>query len=136
MSQVTLLAADHPMPLYTSRERRIRTVSLSGRIQAVEEDGFSVGPLQYYRAAVEDLGLVRKSFSYELGLRDTPYDLRCLRRYLSSHCAPGERVELWNLWVGDETFRVHRFSGHLADFDLDTLRQLLEQFQTCITVEV
>lgn len=136
MSQVSLLAADHPLPPYASGERRIRTVSLPGGTVTVEEDGFSIGPLTYFRAVVEDLGLAQKPFRYELDLRDTPQDLRALRAYLSAHCAPGERVELWNLWVGGEAFRAHRFSGRLEDFDLDTLRQLQERFQTCITIEI
>ena len=136
MSQVILLASDRPLPLSPPGERRARTVSYPGGTLTVEEDGFSVGPHEYYRAAVEDLALAMKSFRYELDLRDTPHDLRCLRAYLTAHCVPGEQVELWNLWMGNEPLRVRRFSGRLADFDLETLQQLLEQPQTCMTIEI
>ena len=136
MSQVTLLAADHSLPQSASDERRVRTVSYPGGTLTVEEDGFSVAPHKYYLEAVEDLALDMKPFRYELDLRDTPHDLRCLRAYLTAHCVPGEQVELWNLWVGNEPLRVRRFSGNLKDFDLDTLQQLLERSQTCITIEI
>ena len=136
MSQVILLAADHSLPQSVSGERRVRTVSYPGGTLTVEENGFSVAPNAYYRAAVEDLALDMKPFRYELDLRDTPHDLRCLRAYLTAHCVPGEQVELWNLWVGGEPLRVCRFSGNLKDFDLDTLQQLLERSQTCMTIKI
>ena len=136
MSQVILLAADHPLPLSPSRDRRLRTVSHPGGTLTVEEDGFSVAPNEYYQAAVEDLALTMKPCRYELDLRDTPHDLQHLRAYLTAHCTPGEQVELWNLWVGSEPPRVRRFSGRLTDFDRDTLQQLLERSQTCMTIEI
>ena len=42
MSTVTLLAADHPMPLSEAQSRRIRTVRSGRDTITVEEDGFSV----------------------------------------------------------------------------------------------
>ena len=44
-------------------------------------------------------------------------------------------MELWNLWVGDAprgrgTFR------RLGDVELDTLKQLEENFQTCLTIRI
>lgn len=138
MSQVSLLAADRPMPLYASSERRTRLVSTPDGTLSVDEDGFSVAEHQYYRYAVDLLGLRLKPFQYELNLRDTPQDLRWLRTYLESSCKPGEQVELWNLWVGaeDAPCRVLRLSGPLDAFALDTLKQLYQRYQTCITIEI
>lgn len=138
MSQVSLLAADRPMPLYASPERRTRLVSTPSGTLTVDEDGFSVAEHQYYRHGVDILALRLKPFQYELNLRDTPQDLRWLRTYLESSCVPGEQVELWNLWVGaeDAPCRVLRFSGSLAALGLDTLKQLYERCQTCITIEI
>ena len=45
-------------------------------------------------------------------------------------------VELWNLWVGDGPARPRRFSGALGDVELDTLKQLEENFQTCLTIRI
>ncbi len=136
MSQVTLLTADHPLPQFASGEHRIRTVSTPDGTLRVEEDGFSVVPLTYYKSAVEDLALAIKPFRYELDLRDTPQDLLCLRSYLSAYGSPGEQIELWNLWVGGEDNSVRHFSGAFRDFDLETLKQLLETWQTCITITI
>ena len=136
MSQVILLAADHSLPQFASGERRIRTVSTPDGTLRVEEDGFSVVPLTYYKSAIEDLALAMKPFRYELDLRDTPQDLLCLRSYLSAYCSPGEQIELWNLWVGGGDDPVRHFSGAFRDFDLETLKQLLETWQTCVTITI
>ena len=121
MSQVILLAADHPLPLLDPVFRRVRKV---GRY-TVEADGFSVQPHSYYRPAVDALGLKLKPFQYELDLEATPEDTAALRAYLAEHCRPGERVELWNLWVGeDRKDRIPCFQGHLVDLGTDTLEQL------------
>ena len=136
MSQVILLAADHPLPQFASGERRIRSVSTPDGTLRVEEDGFSVAPLTYYKSAVENLALAMKPYLYELDLRDTPQDLLCLRSYLSTYGSPGEQIELWNLWVGGEDDPVRHFSGAFRDFDLETLKQLLETWQTCVTITI
>lgn len=121
MSRVILLAADRPLPLMEPAFRRIRR---TGRF-AVETDGFSVRPHEYYRGAVDELGLELKPFQYELDLEATQKDVDALRAYLADHCRPGERIELWNLWVGvDREDRVPHFQGELADLALDTLKQL------------
>ena len=65
MSAVTLLCADHSLPLYRSGSRRIRTAP-SGPVAG---DGFSVQTHKYYRQVVEELGLTMKPFQYELDLR-------------------------------------------------------------------
>lgn len=139
MSHVSLLAADRPMPLYEAGEQRHRTVHIpTGNLQ-VWEDGFSVREHSYYRFSVDELALTMKPFQYELDLQVTEYDLRFLRGYLEKNCRPGERVELWDLWVGGEGTRLRRFRGSLSALDLGTLEQLQEHIpeeQTCLTVDI
>ena len=126
MSAVTLLCADRPLPLYESGVRRVETSSHGGYTVRIEASGFSVGEHTYYREAVEDLCLTMKPCRYEPELR----------AYLAKHLRPGETVELWNLWVGDGPARPRRFSGALGDVELDTLKQLEENFQTCLTIRI
>ena len=135
MSAVTLLCADRPLPLYDSGIRRTRTSSHGGYTVSMETSGFSVQEHAYYREAVEELGLRMKPCQYELNLQATAEDAAELRAYLERNLRPGEAVELWSLWVGDGPTRPRRFGGRLADLDLDTLRQLEEQLQTCLTIE-
>ena len=132
MSRVILLCADHPLPLYDSQTRRVDF----RRGVRYEEDGFSVQPHVYYRPAVDDLELPMKPHRYELDLRATAQDAALLREYLRQNCAPGEQVELWNLWVGDARVRAFRLMGPLADLDADALTQLEEREQTCITLTI
>ena len=132
MSAVTLLCADHPLPLYRSNSRRIRSTP-SG---PVTEDSFSVQTHKYYRQAVKELGLTMKSFQYELDLRATEEDAVQLRAYLEQHLHPGETAELWNLWVSDIRVRAFRLTGPLADLDADALVQMAEREQTCITLTI
>lgn len=136
MSHVTLLASDHPLPLWDTGAQRLATITDHGNMVQVEARSFEVEENSYYREAVKDLALPIKSFSYELDLEPTAGDLCCLREYLSKFCIPGEQVELWNLWVGGEGFRVRRFSGSFKDFDLEVLEQLFEAYQTCITITI
>ena len=125
MSAVTLLCADHPLPLYESGSRRTETSSHGGYTVSLERTGFAVRAHEYYRPAVDELDLDLKPCQYELDLRTTEEDAAELRAYLERNCAPGETVELWRLWVGiDRAERVPRFRGKLADLDLETLRQL------------
>lgn len=121
MSCVILLAADHPMPLYDPDLRRI---SVSNGF-TVEVPGFSIQAHEYYRDAVDSLGLEMKPFQYELNLDATDEDAEQLRTYLETNGTPGEQVELWNLWVGDDReTHVPHFRGRLVDLDVDTLDQL------------
>ena len=121
MSRVILLAADRPLPLLEPAFRRVRC---TGKL-TVETDGFSVRPHEYYRSVVDELGVELKPFRYELDLEVTQEDVDALRAYLADHCRPGERIELWNLWVGvDREDRIPHFQGELADLALDTLEQL------------
>ena len=136
MSAVTLLCADRPLPLYDSGIRQVETSSHGGYTVRIEASGFSVGEHTYYQEAVEDLGLTMKPCRYELDLRATQEDAAELRAYLAKHLRPGETVELWNLWVGDGPARPRRFSGALGDVELDTLKQLEENFQTCLTIRI
>ena len=119
MSRVTLLAVDRPVPLYEPAQ-----------------GGFAVHALKYYRTAVEELGLSIKPVRYELDLEDTEQDARLLRDYLKKYAKPGERVELWNLWVGEVNAHGFRLAGRLDDLDGDTLQQLRERDQTCITLTI
>ena len=121
MSCVILLAADHPMPLY---DLELRRISGSGDF-TLETPGFSVQDHEYYRDAVDALDLEMKPFPYELNLEATEEDTKQLRTYLETNCHPGETIELWNLWVGDDRgTHVPHFRGWLADLDLETLTQL------------
>ena len=135
-SAVTLLCADRPLPLYESGVRRVETSSYGGYTVRIEASGFSVGEHTYYREAVEDLYLTMKPCRYQLDLRATQEDAAELRAYLAKHLRPGETVELWNLWVGNDPARPRRFSGALGDVELDTLKQLEENFQTCLTIRI
>ena len=74
-----LLAADRPLPLLEPAFRRVRC---TGRF-TVETDGFSVRPHEYYRGAVDELGLELKPFQYELDLEATQEDVNALRAYLA-----------------------------------------------------
>ena len=132
MSAVVLLCADRPLPLYGPGPGRAHAAGPA----AAEGDGFSVQAHEYYRAAVEDLGLPMKPFRYELDLEATEGAAARLRAYLRKNLRPGEAVELWNLWVGDGAVRPRRFSGALGDVAADTLEQLAEGSQTCLTVEI
>ncbi|SCI78848.1 Uncharacterised protein [uncultured Flavonifractor sp.] len=136
MSCVYLLAASHPMPLYDSGLRRRRTVKAGTTVVTVEEDGFSVQAHEYYRWAVDDLGLDIQPYRYELNLAPTVEDAAQLRAYLEQNCAHGETVELWHLCVGGEKHRIRRFSGALSGLEQDTLEQLEEHPQTCLTITI
>ena len=136
MSCVYLLSASHALPLCDSGTRRLRTGRV-GRIDAtVEEDGFSVMEHSYYRHAVDDLGLDMQPCRYELNLAPTEEDAAQLRAYLEQNCFHGETVELWHLWVGGEKQRICRFSGSLSALEQDTLEQLEEHPQTCLTITI
>ena len=113
MSCITLLCTDHPLPPNGPKHD--------------SEDCFSIQPLAYYRSAVEDLGLSMKPCRYEVKL---------LRNYLSRHCSAGEQVELWYLWVGEVHVRAFRLTGSLSNLAADTLAQLEEREQTCVTLTV
>lgn len=135
MSHVTLLAADKPLPLYDPGVRRVRTSGRGGHAVTVEEDGFSVREHGYYRDAVDELGFSMKPCRYELDLRTTQQDTDLLRGYLERNLTPGERAELWSVWVPcyPEDGLTH-YRGRLTDLDLETVA-LLEQWNVCITVE-
>ena len=121
MSRVILLSAERPMPLY---EPELRRMSVSGGFTA-ETPGFSVQTHEYYRDAVDDLGLEMKPFSYELNLEATVEDAEQLRTYLEVNCHSGEAIELWNLWVGDgRDPKIPHYRGRLSDLAMDTLYQL------------
>ena len=127
MSQVLLIAADHPLPLCDCQHERTKTVTVSGEpfsITAVA--GFRVGELSYYREAVELLGHEMKAHRYELEVEDCAEDLAALRSYLPQHFTCGEEAELWNLWVGsDEEGHPHRYRGSFSDFDEEAFSQFL-----------
>lgn len=139
MSAVTLLCADHPLPLYNSHTRRVRTVCAKRDTVTVAEDGFAVQEHEYYCQAVDELGLPMKPCRYELNLRATEEDAAQLRDYLRQNCISGETVELWQLWVGAEQEKPARYSGCLDDLDRDTLEQLEAQplgSQTCLSIQL
>ena len=125
MSCVILLAADHPMPLYDPELCRTYPAQANGDDVIMETPSFSIQLHEYYREAVEELGLEMKPWQYELNLEAREDEAALLRDYLKKHCLSREQVELWNLWIGDdreETIPCYR--GLLADLDGDTLDQL------------
>ena len=138
MSAVNLLAADHPLPMYDPQLRRSYTVKAEGEEVAVEAPGFSVQPHEYYRDAVEQLGLELKPCQYEVNLCPTEEEAALLRAYLKQNCMPGETVELWHLWVGTESEKPLRFSGPLEDLDRAALEQLEARplGQTCLSIRI
>lgn len=136
MSCVHLLAADHPLPLHDQGVRRLRTAKAGRTEITVEEDGFSVQEHGYYRLAVDELGLDMGPCRYEVNLAPTEEDAALLRAYLAKHCAHGETVELWYLWVGGGARSVRRFSGPLSALERDALEQLEEHCPTCLTIAI
>ena len=123
MSYVMLVAADHPLPLYDSGIRRSSASTAGGACVQVETPGFSIQPHQYYRDAVEALGLEMKLWQYELNVEAAEAEAEQLRAYLKRSCRPGETIELWNLWVGDDREeKIARFQGRLGDLDREALR--------------
>ena len=136
MSQVLLIAADRPLPLWDKQEERTTVIKLpdhpdledkaGGTLSVTTLRGFQVQELLYYRGAVEELGYSIKPHRYELELDCCPEDLEHLHHYLTASFAPGEEAELWNLWLGnDREAEPVPFRSALADFDLDTLDQFL-----------
>ncbi len=96
-----------------------------------------VGPHEYYRSAVDELGFAMKPFQYELEPGRCQADLDHLLAYLGENLSSGETVELWSLWVGDGGgTRPRRYRGKLSAFDLDTLGMLTEtQYEPDLTGE-
>ena len=128
MSYVMLVAADHPLPLYDSGIRRSSASTAGGACVQVETPGFSIQPHQYYRDAVEALGLEMKLWQYELNVEAAEAEAEQLRAYLKRSCRPGETIELWNLWVGDDREeKIARFQGRLGDLDREALAALAEE---------
>ena len=122
MSYVMLVAADHPLPLYDCGIRRSAASTAGGACVQVETPGFSIQPHQYYRDAVEALGLEMKLWQYELNVEAAEAEAEQLRAYLKRSCRPGETIELWNLWVGDDREeKIARFQGRLGDLDQEAL---------------
>lgn len=87
MSYVMLVAADHPLPLYDSGIRRSSASTAGGACVQVETPGFSIQPHQYYRDAVEALGLEMKLWQYELNVEAAEAEAEQLRAYLKRSCA-------------------------------------------------
>ena len=127
MSCVILLAADRPLPLYDPGLRRRTAFRAEGREMTLEGPGFSVSAHEYYRDAVDGLGLELKPWQYELDIAPTEEDAAQLRAYLAAHCRPGEEVELWNVWVGDDREPAFpHYRGRLSDLDAEALAQLCD----------
>lgn len=118
MSHVSLIAANKSLPL-------------------CEYEAFRVLPHEYYRFAVDELGLDLKPFQYELDVQLSQASLEHLLSYLRENFSPGEEAELWSLWVGTGGgTRPRRYRGSLADFDLDTLEMLQElQYEPDLELE-
>ena len=77
---------------------------------------------------MDELDLPIKPYSYELHLEVHEKDLADLKAYLEAHFAPGEVVELWNLWAGvDRSGYLPHYRGSLSQFGMETLEQLLHR---------
>lgn len=155
MSHVNLIAADRELPLCDRQEFR-EHYSADLDTMGIEPPtigftcGFAVAPHEYYRNAVDELGIEMKSFQYVLDFKYCGTDLNHLRAYLRDNFSPGEEVELWSLWVGSGAGSTCHYRGTLSEFDLDTLGMLYElerepdltgEFddlicQVCLTVEI
>ena len=134
MSRVYLIAADKPLSLCDRREERTAIV---GKYTVSALCGLHVMEHHYYRHAVERLKLPMKPNQYELQLECNSRDLDALRDYLTEQCACGESVELWSLWVGDDSEpRPVRCQGNLSDFDMDALQQFFTAQQICMTITI
>lgn len=153
MSCVHLIAADKELPLCDQQEFRESIVTVPGDepVTIGFTCGFMVAPHEYYRYAVDELGIEMKPFQYEMDLEPCQTDLDHLLAYLRENFSPGEEVELYSLWVGSGAGRVRHYRGRLSEFDLDTLGMLTgTQYepdltgefpdglicQVCLTVEI
>ena len=116
MSRVILLSAERPMPLY---EPELRRMSVSGGF-TVETPGFSVQTHEYYRDAVDDLGLEMKPFSYELNLEATVEDAEQLVLCREEIEAMGIQVRCHPLLAMGQ--RARHDSAALATVLMDVLR--------------
>ena len=99
MSAVTLLCADRPLPLYESGVRRVKTSSYGGYTVSLEASGFSVGEHAYYREAVGSVP-DHEALPVRAGSAGHPGGRGGAEGLSGEAFAPGETVELWNLWVG------------------------------------
>ena len=145
MSRVYLIVADKPLPLCDKQTERTSTVLVDGVSHTISfVRGFCVSEHSYYRHAVDMLGYAMKPCQYELTLEFRADDLAHLKQYLAENFSAGETVELWSIWVGiDQSGRPPRYCGSLADFDMETLEQLLRPGtengmpgQCCLTVTI
>ena len=128
MSRVHLIAADKPLPLCDRQVERASTSVVSGKTYTISFlRGFRVAEHRYYRNAVDLLEYPIKPFQYELELELHKDDLAHLKEYLSQNFQSGETVELWSIWVNDSLRKKAppHYSGHLKDFDMETLEQFL-----------
>ena len=71
-----------------------------------------------------------------LGSDHLPDYITNFTAYLKENLSSGEQVELWSLWIGNESIPPARYAGHLKDFDMDTLHQFLDAESICITITV
>ena len=128
MSRVYLITADKPLPLCDKQVERTKTAKVKDKLFTITaEAGFAVREHNYYRYAVDDLGLMMKPYQYELELEVHEDDLADLKAYLEMHFAPGEDAELWNLWVGtDRLGAVPHFRAQLSGLDMAALTQFVQ----------
>ena len=142
MSRVYLLSADRPLPLCDMEENWTRVIKLRNPDLRVRESvisgksQFRIQEHSYYRGAVNELELDMKGYQYELDVTKDQWSLEELTAYFRENLSPGEQVELWSLWIGNESIPPVRYAGYLSDFDMDTLHQFLDAESICITITV
>ena len=93
MSHVSLIAADKKLPLCDRQEFRESTVNVPGGepVTIGFTCGFMAAPHEYYRYAVDELGIEMKPFQYELSFDACQTDLDCLLAYLRENFPPARR---------------------------------------------
>ena len=131
MSFIHLLAAERPMPLADCRTHR--TVVLGPGCSVEGELGLLVEPCAWYPG---DMAHCRTMpLQYNLELAEDAQTLSDLRAYLQENLLPGEKAELWHIFLEGLGDKPQRYRGKLEDFDQDTFSLLFGNEECCITVE-
>ena len=131
MSFVNLLAAERPMPLGDWRTQR--TVVLGPACSIEGEQGFMVEPCDWYPGDMAHCETL--PYQYNMELAEDQQTFADLTAYLRENLKPGEKIQLWQLFLGGLDGKPQRYRGKLADFDQETFSLLFGNDECCITVE-
>ena len=113
MSFIILIASDRVLPAWERILGPVNLNTLTGH------------DLEGWRLAV------KRRFSYALDLEETPKALQKLKEYLERSLTAGERVELWQLWMGEPLEgwpgpKPHMF--HLTGKDIEEALSGMDEF--------